>query len=268
MVAEAATCALGIGRGRLRAIRARRHIALLFAVLVPLTVALAGCGSRLGAPESASEQGDDILDLWRVLFWTAAVIGALVTGLILWAVFRYRARGTIDALPAQTREHIPLEIFYTAVPLLIVVVLFSVNVVTQERVTKLTKHPDLRIEVTGFQWQWRFNYVNEGVSIVGDLEHPPTLVLPVDRTVRLELEAADVIHSFYVPAFLEKRDLIPGVENAIDIRPNRVGRFVGHCAEFCGLAHDQMGFDVETMPPAGFDAWLAEQAAEQAEGAR
>ena len=249
-------------KGQAPSIRARRHLASLLTVLGPLTVVLAGCGSNLGAPESASEQGDDILDLWRLLFWSAAVIGALVMGLILWAVVRYRARGAIDELPVQTREHIPLEIFYTAVPLLIVAVLFGVNVATQDRVTKLAKRPDLRIEVTGFQWQWRFDYVNEDVSIVGDLEHPPTLVLPVDRTVRLELDAADVIHSFFVPSFLEKRDLIPGVDNAIDIRPNRVGRFVGHCAEFCGLAHDRMGFDVETMSPDDFDAWLADRAAE------
>jgi cytochrome c oxidase subunit 2 len=78
--------------------------------------------------------------------------------------------------------------------------------------------------------------------------------------VRLELVSSDVIHSFYVPAFLEKRDLIPGVDNAIDIRPTKVGRFTGHCAEFCGLAHDQMGFDVETMSPGDFETWLSEHA--------
>jgi cytochrome c oxidase subunit 2 len=144
-------------------------------------------------------------------------------------------------------------------PLVIVSVLFAVNVVTQNRVTKLSAHPDVRVEVTGFQWQWRFRYVRENITIVGDLEHPPTLVLPVARTVRLDLRAADVIHSFYVPAFLEKRDLIPGVDNQIDVRPNRVGRFVGHCAEFCGLAHDRMGFDVQTMTPTRFDAWVREQ---------
>jgi cytochrome c oxidase subunit 2 len=253
------------GKGQARLIRTRRPLASLFSVVAfPLAAALAGCGSTLGVPEPASEQGDDVLDLWRVLFWTAAVIGALVMGLILWAIFRYRARSAVDKLPTQTREHVRLELFYTAVPLLVVVVLFSVNVVAQDRVTKLAKHPDLLIEITGFQWQWRFDYVNEDVTVVGDIEHPPTLVLPVNRTVQLRLVSADVIHSFYVPAFLEKRDLIPGVDNAIDIRPTRVGRFVGHCAEFCGLAHDQMGFDVETMSPANFEAWLAEQTAEQA----
>jgi cytochrome c oxidase subunit II len=229
----------------------------LLAVLGPLLVA--GCSSRYGASRPASEQGDDILGLWRGLFWVAAIIGALVMGLILWVVFRYRHRGPVDELPAQTHSNIPLELFYTAVPLLVVVVLFSVNVVTQSRVTKLSDHPDVRVEVTGFQWQWRFRYVREDITIVGDLEHPPTLVLPVDRTVRLKLQTTDVIHSFYVPAFLEKRDLIPGVDNQIDVRPNRVGRFVGHCAEFCGLAHDRMGFDVETMTPAAFSTWAREQ---------
>jgi len=212
----------------------------------------------LGAPESASEQGDDILDLWRALFWTAAFVGALVVGLILWAVVRYRARGP-DELPRQTSVHLPIEIAYTAAPLVVVAVLFSLAMVTQERVTERSPRPDLRVRVTGFQWQWRFDYVNEDVTVVGDLDHPPTLVLPVDRTVRLELDAADVIHSFYVPAFLEKRDVIPGVDNEIDLRPNRIGRYAGHCAEFCGLAHDRMGFDVETVSPADFQEWLIEQ---------
>jgi len=229
----------------------------LFAVLGPLVVA--GCGSRYGAPRSASQQGDDILGLWRGLFWAAAVIGALVVGLILWAVFRYRSRGPVDELPKQTHAHIPLEIFYTAVPLLIVVVIFSVTVLTQNRVTKLSDHPDLRVEVTGFQWQWRFRYENEGITVVGDLDHPPTLVLPVNRTVRFRLRTTDVIHSFYVPVFLEKRDLIPGVDNQIDVRPKRVGRFVGQCAEFCGLAHDRMVFNVETMTPVRFSAWVRQQ---------
>jgi cytochrome c oxidase subunit II len=229
----------------------------LFAILGPLVVA--GCGSRYGAPRSASQQGDDILGLWRGLFVAAAVIGALVVGLILWAVFRYRQRGPVDELPKQTHAHIPLEVLYTGVPLLIVAVIFGLTVVTQNRVTKLSDHPDVRVEVTGFQWQWRFRYVREDITIVGDLEHPPTLVLPVDRTVRLKLRTTDVIHSFYVPAFLEKRDLIPGIDNQIDVRPNRVGRFVGHCAEFCGLAHDRMGLDVETMTPAAFSTWAREQ---------
>jgi cytochrome c oxidase subunit II len=229
----------------------------LFVVLGPLLVA--GCASDYGAPRPASEQGDDILGLWRGLFWAAVFVGALVTGLILWTVFRYRHRGPVDELPPQTHANIPLEVFYTAVPLVIVVILFGVNVASQNRVTKLSKHPDVRVEVTGFQWQWRFRYVQEDITIVGDLDDPPTLVLPVDRTVRLELRSPDVIHSFFVPAFLEKRDLIPGVDNEIDIRPNRVGHFVGHCAEFCGLAHDRMGFDVETMSPTDFATWLREQ---------
>jgi cytochrome c oxidase subunit 2 len=217
---------------------------------------LAGCGSRLGAPRSASDQGDDILGLWRWLFWTAAAVGTIVTGLILWAVFRYRRRSTDVEPPVQTREHLPLELVYTAVPLLIVAVLFSINLVTQHRVTRLSAHPDVRVEVTGFQWSWRFRYVDRNVTVLGDLDRIPTLVLPVGRTARLELRTTDVIHSFYVPAFLEKRDLIPGVDNRIDVRPTRVGRFVGHCAEFCGLAHDRMGFDVEVVTPARFAAWV------------
>jgi cytochrome c oxidase subunit 2 len=194
--------------------------------------------------------------LWHWLFWAAVGVGGLVVGLILWAVLRYRSRGPSEELPAQTRGNLPVEIVYTAVPLVVVGLLFGVNVVAQNRVTRLSERPDLTIEVTGFQWQWRFHYVKEKITVVGDLDHPPTLVLPVGRTTRLELRTTDVIHSFYVPAFLEKRDMIPGVDNEIDVRPNRVARLSGHCAEFCGLSHDRMGFDVETLTPARFAAWV------------
>jgi cytochrome c oxidase subunit 2 len=226
------------------------------ATLVLAPALAAGCGGRYGAPDSASTQGDHVLGLWRWLFWTAAFVGALVLGLILFALVRYRGRPDDDAAPVQTREHVPLELFYTAVPLVVVAVLFGMSVATQERVTKLSAHPDVRVEVTGFQWQWRFRYPREDITIVGDLDHPPTLVLPVGRTTRLDLVSSDVVHSFYVPAFLEKRDLIPGVKNEIDVRPTRAGRFAGHCAEFCGLAHDRMGFDVRTLSPPDFSRWL------------
>jgi cytochrome c oxidase subunit 2 len=237
--------------------RARRAARALPWLLAPPLVA--ACGGRYGAPDSASTQGDDVLGLWRWLFWTAAFVGAVVLGLILFAIVRYRRRGDDDTLPPQTREHVPIELFYTAVPLVIVAVLFGISVATQQRVTKLSAHPDVRVEVTGFQWQWRFRYPRQGITIVGDLEHPPTLVLPVGRTTRLDLASSDVVHSFYVPAFLEKRDLVPGVKNEIDVHPTRAGRFAGHCAEFCGLAHDRMGFDVRTLAPGDFARWVRAQ---------
>jgi cytochrome c oxidase subunit 2 len=234
---------------------------------VLLVAVVAGCSSRFGVPEPASKQGGDVVDLWRVLFLTAVAIGFLVTGLILWSVVRYRRRplrsGNTDpdgdGEAPQFRDNIRLEVFYTAVPLVIVAVLFGLTVGTQRRVTKIERRPDLRVAVTGFQWGWRFHYPEADVTVVGDSNHPPTLVLPAGRTVGFELASNDVIHSFYVPAFLDKRDVVPGVDNRIDVTTTRVGRFSGLCAEFCGLDHARMRFTVDVVRPPEFDAWLAAQ---------
>lgn len=219
----------------------------------------AGCGSRFGVPEPASEQGGDVLDLWRVLFLTAVAIGLLVIGLIAWSVVRYRRGAQGDGEPPQFRDNIRLEVFYTAVPLVIVAVLFGLTVGTQRRTTKTEERPDLRVDVTGFQWGWRFHYPEADVTVVGDSNHPPTLVLPAGRTVGFDLASTDVIHSFYVPAFLDKRDVVPGVDNRVDVTTTRVGRFSGLCAEFCGLDHLRMGFTVDVLPPSEFAAWIAAQ---------
>lgn len=188
-------------------------------------------------------------------------LGVFVTLLILWAVVRYRRPKSAepDALPRQTRANVPLEVFYTVVPLVIVVVLFALTMRTQDRVTRQSPTADLAVEVTGFQWGWRFRYPAQGVTVVGDANDIPTLVLPVGANVRLRLEATDVVHSFFVPSFLVKRDMIPGMDNSIEIRPTEEGRFSGVCAEFCGLDHWRMAFDVEVVTPAEFQAFVAEQ---------
>jgi cytochrome c oxidase subunit 2 len=224
-------------------------------------VAAASCTGRYGAPEPASRQGAEVLDLWRVLFWAGAAVGGVVIALILWSVVRYRRRPGRE--PATFKEHVRLELAYTAVPVVVVVVLFGLTVAAQRQVTELTATPDVRVEVTGFQWGWRFNYLTEGVTLVGTADRPPTMILPLGQTTHLVLLSPDVIHSFYVPEFLVKRDLIPGVDNRIDVTPTRAGRFGGLCAEFCGLEHWRMTFTVEVVEPAAFRMRLAEEELEQ-----
>ena len=224
-------------------------------------VLLAACSNRGGAPEPASRQGEEVLDLWRILLGAGVALGLFVTALIVWTVLRYRRprdAGPGD-LPKQVHANVPIEVFYTLVPLVIVGVLFALTMRTQERVTDMSPTPDLGVEVTGFQWGWRFRYPAQGVTVVGDANDPPTLVLPVGANVRLRLEAADVIHSFFVPAFLIKKDMIPGVDNSIEIRPTEPGRYPGVCAEFCGLDHWRMAFDVAVVTPEQFQAFVAEQ---------
>jgi cytochrome c oxidase subunit 2 len=224
-------------------------------------VLVSGCSSRGGVPEPASRQGGDILDLWRILLAAGIALGVVVIGLILWAVLRYRRpRGAGPGdLPKQTGANVPLEVLYTAVPLVIVAVLFAITMRSQDRVTRLSAVPDLDVEVTGFQWGWRFHYPAESVTVRGDANQPPRLVLPVGANVRFQLVSADVVHSFFVPAFLVKRDLIPGVDNEIEVRPTETGTYRAFCAEFCGLDHWRMSFDVEVVPPEAFQAFLAEQ---------
>jgi cytochrome c oxidase subunit 2 len=225
------------------------------------TLLAGACSERGGAPDPASRQGEDILDLWRILLGAGVALGALVTGLILWSVVRYRRPKDASPgdLPKQTRENVPVEVLYTVIPLVIVVVLFAVTMRTQDRVTRQSATADLAVEVTGFQWGWRFRYPVQGVTVVGDANAVPTLVLPVGANVRLRLQATDVVHSFFVPAFLVKRDLIPGVDNSIEVRPTEEGRFPGVCAEFCGLDHWRMTFDVEVVSPAEFAQFVADQ---------
>ena len=219
------------------------------------------CSDRGGAPDPATRQGEDILDLWRILLGAGVALGALVTALILWSVVRYRRPrdASPEDLPEQTRANVPLEVLYTVIPLVIVIVLFGLTMRTQDRVTRQSPTADLAVEVTGFQWGWRFRYPAQGVTVVGDANDIPTLVLPVGANVRLRLQATDVVHSFFVPAFLVKRDLIPRVDNSIEIRPTEAGRYPGVCAEFCGLDHWRMTFDVEVVDPADFQRFLAEQ---------
>lgn len=222
---------------------------------------LTGCSSRGGVPEPASSQGEDVLDLWRILLAAGVAVGVLVSALILWSVVRYRRPKAAAAgdLPKQTAANIPIEVFYTVVPLVVVALLFGLTMRTQHRIAKESDDPDLSVEVTGFQWGWRFRYPAQGVTITGDANSPPTLVLPVGANVRLRLVAADVVHSFFVPAFLVKKDLIPGVDNSLEIRPTEVGRFPAVCAEFCGLDHWRMTFDVEVVTPQAFQAFVADQ---------
>jgi cytochrome c oxidase subunit 2 len=161
-------------------------------------------------------------------------------------------------VPGQREYHIPIEVVYTAIPIAIVAVIFGFNVVTQDRVTAL-KDPDLEVDVTGFQWQWQFTYVDEDVTITGEANERPELVLPVDQRVRFNLHSPDVIHSFWVPDFFEKLDVIPGVDNRLEVVPNVEGTYTGRCAEFCGLDHWRMTFTLEVVSQAEFDDWLADQ---------
>ena len=232
--------------------------------LLPVALALATAAAcdvpSFGAPDPASEEGESIFTLWRGFFIASIVVALIVYGLIVFAIVRYRRRA--DDVPDQKAYNIPLEIFYTATPVVIVAALFGFSWVTEENVTELASEPQNRVDVVGFQWSWQFVYPDEGVTVSGEPGEPPEMVIPLDEVTRLELTTTDVNHSFWVPDFLSKRDLIPGVDNELDVTPTEEGAYVGRCAEFCGLDHWAMYFSVRVVPRDEYEAWLAEQRAD------
>lgn len=215
----------------------------------------------IATPPPITEQAERMDGVWDVFLWVAAGVGGLVVVLLAVVLVRYRRRGRTE-LPRQIHEHLRLEGLYTVVPLLIVGALFGITAVTIADVDAEGDEPDLVVEVVGFQWQWRFDYPAQGVTVLGTEDESPELVLPADSTVRFELTSADVIHSFWVPGFRFKRDIFPGETTSFEVDVADVAGFwenSGVCAEFCGLDHHKMRFSVRVVGADEFAAWSAEQ---------
>jgi cytochrome c oxidase subunit 2 len=252
--------------------RTRRAGALLGALV--LVVVLSGCSdenahnwANLAMPDPITTQGHYTFMLWRWAWIALLATGAVVWGLIFYAIWRFRRRSE-DDIPVQTRYNLPLEIFYTIVPIVMVVVFFVHTERTQNLVREPVPHPDLTVYVVGQQWTWTFNYLPGGevnaagdknLYTVGEAGAPPTLVLPVGKTVEFKLHSPDVIHDFGVPAFLEKMDVIPGPkeqDNHFQVKPMVTGTYKGACYELCGVYHSRMLFNVKIVSDADFQAYL------------
>jgi cytochrome c oxidase subunit II len=301
------------------------------ALLGLLTVVLAGCSAsgwerdlRFGFPTGITKQATRIRVLYTWFGVTALVLGVIVWGLIFWAIIRYRKRG--DGIPRQTKYNFFIEVICFAFPFVIICVLFWRTVVVEDYVNKLTKNPDVRVQVDAFKWNWEFEYhsyrdtsgtthvttypgakqlanasgsdngrgqlplgarqcdeASSNVSFgcgasgkqqsltngplylntVGTSNEIPILVIPVNRTVRFVEHSEDVIHSFWVPEFLFKRDVIPygsastERDNQFQITPTVKGAYVGRCSELCGTYHSQMNFEVRVVSEQKFQAYLA-----------
>jgi cytochrome c oxidase subunit 2 len=213
--------------------------------------------AQLGLPQPVTKQGEIMYHQWQA-FWVAAwIVGFITLVLILGAAFWYRRRKG-DAVPAQTRYNLPIEVMYTITPLIIIGTLFYFTARDESRITAVANDQALTINVVGYQWNWGFNYLDQDVYETGTPQRLPTLYLPVDQKARFVLTSADVIHSFWVPDFLFKMDVIPGRANQFELTPTQEGTFVGRCAELCGTYHSQMLFNVKVVSQAEFDAHAAE----------
>jgi cytochrome c oxidase subunit 2 len=226
---------------------------------------LSGCSPeedlRFGWPRGITEQSEHMLDLWIASVIAALVVGVGVWGLIFWCVVRYRKRG--DELPAQTRYNLPIEIIYTVVPFLIIAVLFYYTAIVQTVVTKESKNPDVTVEVVAFKWNWQFVYPeerdtqNRPVSTLGTSDQIPVLVVPKGKNVHFTEISNDVIHSFWVPEILFKRDVFPGgIPNSFQITPTKEGAFVGRCAELCGTYHSNMNFEMRVVSAQQYEQYI------------
>jgi cytochrome c oxidase subunit II len=243
------------------AVNARLRRARAAVGLLAITALAVACsGETNGAPDPVTEQGEKTLSIWNAFTWLALGIGALVFVLVAIIAIRYRRRGA-DDMPSQQQYSPKIEAAYTILPIIIVGLMWWFGWKVEDKVSALDKDPDVVVEVVGFQWQWQFKYPDEGILVQGTTDEPPTMVLPTDRTVRIKLSSNDVIHSFWVPEFLEKRDLIPEVDNQIQVTINEEGEWQGRCAEFCGLDHWRMYFTVKAVSPDEFDQWVADQQA-------
>jgi cytochrome c oxidase subunit 2 len=278
---------------------------------------LSGCDARtamrFGWPEGVTPEAEKMGELWTWSVIAALLMGILVWALIFWTITFHRAKPGKDVFPRQTAYNVPLELTYTAIPFVIIAVLFYFTVVVQNDVESKTDDSKVVVDVTAFQWNWKFGYreveftdgsrydgfEGEGspfelqarneanhhgeelplpaggrdddirnylqfnqIETVGSSNEIPVLVLPTGQRIEFEIAAADVIHSFWVPEFLFKRDVMPFPEqnhsdNVFQISSiDREGAFVGRCAEMCGTYHSMMNFEVRAVSPEKFDAYI------------
>ncbi|HEV7204325.1 MAG TPA: cytochrome c oxidase subunit II [Jatrophihabitans sp.] len=263
------------------------------ALLGFLTLLLSGCSAsdwernlRFGWPTGVTKQATRMRVLYTWSGVTALFLGAIVWGLIFWACIKYRKRN--DELPRQTKYNFAVEAVCFTFPFIVIAGLFYRTVIVENYVNHLSKNPDVAVQVDAFKWNWQFEYhtyrANGGaaqteayaglkdptdttkpyyLSTVGSQDEIPVLVVPVGKSVQVDEHSYDVLHSFWVPEFLFKRDVIPfgstdtSRDNRFEFTATSTGRFVGRCAELCGTYHSQMNFEVRVVPTGTFEKYLA-----------
>jgi cytochrome c oxidase subunit 2 len=239
-----------------------------------VAVVLAGCtqeqlqGWLPGDAETTNHTGR-IIGLWTTSWIVLLVVGVVTWGLVIWAAVVYRRRRGQTGLPTQLRYNMPVEIFYTIVPFILVVGFFAFTARDQAAIEADPGDPDVTIEVYGKRWAWDFNYLSDDVYYQGiqaqvvdggegaiDYEQLPVLYLPVDKKIEIEIESRDVIHSFWVIDFLYKKDMVPGKTNHMYFTPTKIGEYAGKCAELCGEYHSLMLFTVKVVSQEDYDAYI------------
>ncbi|MEO3759075.1 cytochrome c oxidase subunit II [Mycobacterium sp. B14F4] len=304
-----------------RGLKAVVRTTALSLVLGGTTLLLSGCSWSevlgLGWPNGITPEAHLNRELWIGSVIAALVVGAIVYVLIFWTSAFHRRKKTDTELPRQFGYNMPLELALTVIPFLIISVLFYFTVVVQERMLNEEPNPEVVVDVTAFQWNWKFGYQKvdfsdgtftydgadperqeavasgpEGVEgehggefgaiagmnpedrsylnfdkveTVGTSSEIPILVVPVGKRIEFQIASADVIHGFWVPEFLFKRDVIPNPQannsdNTFQISEiQQTGAFVGRCTEMCGTYHSMMNFELRVVQPNDFKAYLQQR---------
>lgn len=253
-----------------------RQTIKIAAVAAAASVFLAGCSAEVQRgylPDSSgvTNHTDRIIGLWTTSWIVLLVVGLIAWGLMGWALVVYRRRRGETGMPQQLRYNMPIETLFTIIPLILVIGFFAFTARDMTAIEAKDENPDVVIEVIGKQWSWDFNYVDENVydsgiqaqydGQEGVMETLPTLYLPVNKSVRIDLTARDVIHSFWVVEFLYKKDMFPGRWNEMYFTPTKEGTYVGKCAELCGEYHSLMLFNVKVVSEAEYEQRMADLAA-------
>ena len=213
----------------------------------------------MGFPKGVSSVNDQALPLWQGAWIAAAVVGVFTAILIMWPVFRHRRKG--DEVPKQTQYNVPVEVAYTIIPFIIVAVLFYFTAVKEAKIVKVSPDNQVShlIDVNAFQWSWQFTYKDnpEAPTVTGTTANPPTLVLPLGERVKFKITSTDVVHGFWIPAFMIQMQNLPGVTNYLEFSANKLGTYPGRCNILCGRAHSQMLFKVKVVSPSDYEEYIS-----------
>lgn len=248
----------------------RAHFKFI-STLPPASFLLTSCSggevSGLGFEEGVSSVNDQSLSLWQGAWIAAAVVGIFTLILILWPALFHRKKD--ENFPKQTQYNIPVEVAYTVIPFVIVAVLFYFTAQRESRILKISPDNQVShfIDVNGFQWSWQFKYKDAGeyksATVTGTPAQPPTLYLPLGENVRFTLTANDVVHGFWIPAFMIQMQNLPGVTNQLEFSASKLGTFPGRCNILCGRNHSQMLFNVKVVTPAEYESYIQSLVAEE-----
>ena len=235
---------------------------------------------KLNMPEGVTTTSHEIYDLHMLVFWVCTVIAIGVYGAMVYAIVKFRK--SAGAKPAKFSHNTTIEVVWTVIP---AVILIALAIPAAETLVRMhdTRNAQLTIKVTGYQWRWQYDYIDDGVKFFSVLDRksnaarqlhsgidPNTvenyllevdkpMVVPVNTKVRLLVTGADVIHSWWVPDFAVKQDAVPGYINEVWFTAREEGTYRGQCAELCGMDHGFMPIVVRVLSRTEYDTWLASQ---------